>query len=56
MKDIFLKLMFKILKNYITFTIKFNQKVWLKQYITINTELRKNDKKIISKKLFQVDE
>ena len=32
--------------------IKCNQEVWLKPYIDMNTELRKNEKKTISKKIF----
>ena len=57
MKDIFLKLILNILKNYITFTmiyqglvlkkvhrmIKFNQKAWLKLYIRMNTDTDTNE-------------
>ena len=32
--------------------IKFNQNAWLKPYIDMNTDLRKNKQKIISKKIF----
>ena len=35
--------------------IKFNQTAWLKSYIDINTELRKN-KKWFQKRFFQVKE
>ena len=35
--------------------IKLNQKVWLKSYMEINTELRKKQK-MTSKKTFSVDE
>ena len=35
--------------------IQFNQKTWLKQYIDMNTDLRKGAKMIL-KKAFQADE
>ena len=36
--------------------IKFNQKAWLKPYIDMNTELRKNAINDFWKRFFQVDE
>ena len=36
-------------------TVKFNQKVWLKSYIDMNTE-QKNAKSDFEKKIFQDDE
>ena len=36
--------------------IKFNQNLWLKSYIEMNTELRKKKKKWFWERLFQVDE
>ena len=36
--------------------IKFNQKAWLKSFIDMDTELRKNAKKWFQKQYFQVDE
>ena len=36
--------------------IKFNQKSWLKSYIDMKTELRKNEGKKLRKRHFQVDE
>ena len=59
MKDILLKLMFSILKNYmnlkkVTRVIKFNQKTWLKPYIDTNTELRQKAKNNFEKELFKL--
>ena len=34
--------------------IKFNQKVWLKPYIDMNTDLRKKSKKILKKIFFKL--
>ena len=36
--------------------VKFNQKSWLKSYIDMKTELRKNEEKKLRKRHFQVDE
>ena len=64
MKDIFFKLMFDTLKIDITLTIiypakinrafKFNQEASLKQYIDMNTELRKSTKTHFGKYFFEL--